>query len=64
MKKRARAVVSTVVFSLLALNGSHAFGQPVRTEKQISLELARDAAMSAIEQCREQGFRVSVVVLD
>ncbi|BAS57882.1 hypothetical protein NIES2135_27420 [Leptolyngbya boryana NIES-2135] len=64
MQKRTRAVVSTVVFSLLAVNGTHAFGQSVRNEKQISLELASEAAMSAIAQCREQGFRVSAVVLD
>jgi len=32
--------------------------------KQISLELARDIAMDAVEACRKDGFNVSVVVLD
>lgn len=64
MQKRARAVVSTIVFSLLAIHGTRTFAQAVRNEKQTSLELANEAAMSAIAQCREQGFRVSAVVLD
>lgn len=32
--------------------------------KQISLELARDIAMGAIEDCRQHGYNVSAVVLD
>ncbi len=32
--------------------------------KQISLELARDIAMGAVEACRKDGCNVSVVVLD
>ena len=32
--------------------------------KQISLELARDIAMSSVEACRLQGYNVSAVVLD
>ncbi len=35
--------------------------QPV---KQISLELARDIAMDAVEACRGDGYSVSAVVLD
>jgi uncharacterized protein GlcG (DUF336 family) len=34
---------------------------PVR---QISLELARDIAMTAVEACRKDGYNVSAVVLD
>lgn len=34
---------------------------PVR---QISLELARDIAMGAVEACRKDGYNVSAVVLD
>lgn len=64
MQKRGRAVVSTIVFSLLAINGTRTFAQAVQNEKQIALELANEAARSAIAQCREQGFRVSAVVLD
>lgn len=32
--------------------------------KQISLELARDIAMGAIDACRRDGYNVSAVVLD
>ena len=32
--------------------------------KQISLELARDIAMDAVETCRKDGYTVSAVVLD
>lgn len=32
--------------------------------KQISLELARDIAMKAVEACRASGYNVSAVVLD
>src|SRR5512139_4060814 len=32
--------------------------------KQISLELARDIAMGALEACRKDGYTISAVVLD
>ncbi len=32
--------------------------------KQISLELARDIAMKAVEACRRSGYNISAVVLD
>ncbi len=32
--------------------------------KQISLELARDIAMKAVETCRASGYNISAVVLD
>ncbi len=38
--------------------------QQVLAEKQVSLLLARDIAMAAIEQCRKDGFRVVVTVVD
>lgn len=64
MKKCARVVVSTAIFSLLVLSGINALGQKVLNEKQISLELADEAATAAVKQCRQDGFRVTVVVLD
>ena len=36
----------------------------VLSVKQISLELARDVAMDAVEACRKEGYNVSAVVLD
>jgi len=57
-------------FVLLALSlapaSPHALAaQPdVLPVKQISLELARDIAMDAVETCRKDGYTVSAVVLD
>ena len=36
----------------------------VLTEKQISQDLARDIAIAAIEQCRKDGYQVTVAVVD
>lgn len=53
---------------LLALSAialpAHAAQSDVLPVKQISLELARDIAMSSIETCRQNGYNVSAVVLD
>jgi uncharacterized protein GlcG (DUF336 family) len=50
---------------LLAASMNAAAAQPdVLPVKQISLELARDIAMSAVEACRHNGYNVSAVVLD
>jgi len=50
----------------LCLFGTSAFAaQPDFVPvKQISLELARDIAMKAVEACRASGYNVSAVVLD
>ncbi|MGA7179671.1 MAG: heme-binding protein [Thiobacillaceae bacterium] len=50
----------------LCLIGASAFAaQPdIVPVKQISLELARDIAMRAVEACRASGYNVSAVVLD
>jgi uncharacterized protein GlcG (DUF336 family) len=50
----------------LCLVGTSAFAaQPdFIPVKQISLELARDIAMKAVEACRASGYNVSAVVLD
>src|SRR3569832_2800065 len=49
----------------IALAFPAAAAQPdVLPVKQISLELARDIAMGAVEACRGQGYNVSAVVLD
>src|SRR5918912_970122 len=43
---------------------SPAIAQQVLSEKQISLPLAHDIAMTAVEECRKGGFRVAAVVVD
>jgi len=44
----------------------HACTRPidVATEKQLPLALALEAAQGALDQCRKDGFRVSVTVLN
>lgn len=51
-----------------ALSAVSCFGQaqpegPV-TEKNVSLSVAAEAALAAVEKCRADGFRVTAVVLD
>jgi uncharacterized protein GlcG (DUF336 family) len=41
-----------------------ALAEGVIMEKQISLPLAQEAAMSAIKQCRKDGYKVAVTVVD
>src|SRR5512143_648117 len=51
--------------TLLAISLPALAARPdVQPVKQISLELARDIAMDAIETCRKDGYTVSAVVLD
>lgn len=44
--------------------GSALAQSSVLAERQISLSLASEAAMAAVDQCRADGFRVTVVILD
>ncbi len=58
MKTLLTSLMLTVSLPVLA-------GQPdLLSVKQIGLELARDIAMAAVEDCRKQGYNVSAVVLD
>lgn len=47
-----------------ALAGTCAQAQPVRTERNISLELASQLASDAMAACAGNGFNVSVAVVD
>lgn len=64
MRTCAKEVSGVMVFSFLVMSSVNALCQKVMTEKQISLELANEAAMAGMRQCRQDGFRVSVVVFD
>lgn len=64
MKRQTRARLNLTIILLLILSGMNASAQKVLTEKQISLDIATEAATTAMKQCRQDGFRVSVVVLD
>jgi uncharacterized protein GlcG (DUF336 family) len=53
-----------VLVAALALVPASAGAQTVLTERTISFAAAHDAAMAALEQCRKNGYRVTVTVLD
>ena len=48
----------------IAISATPALAQTVLNERQISLGLAREAANAAINQCRKDGYQVSVTVVD
>ena len=52
------------VVSVFALIGTAALAQGVRTEKNMSLALANEAAAAAVEACGAKGYLVSVAVVD
>lgn len=58
--------MKTILKSLLILVAIPAYAtQPdILPVKQIGLELARDIAMAAVEDCRKHGYNISAVVLD
>jgi uncharacterized protein GlcG (DUF336 family) len=53
-----------VCMALAQFAGHAAHAQVVITERNISLNAAYEAASGAMEQCRKDGFRVTVTVLD
>ncbi|MBI2771985.1 MAG: heme-binding protein [Burkholderiales bacterium] len=55
---------STAVSAALLLSLSVAQAQGVRTEKNISLELAMQIATAAITSCTAGGYQVAVTVVD
>lgn len=65
MVKNLNYVTSLCVGALLAAGSSaQAAPEGVLNERQISLSLAEEAAEAAIMQCRGDGFRVTVTVVD
>jgi uncharacterized protein GlcG (DUF336 family) len=59
--KRIDRIVA-VIFAVAC--GSMAHAQGVVIHKDLSLTLARTIADGALEECKKQGFRTAVVVLD
>ena len=51
-------------FVLLAAASSTMFAQGLITQKALSIDLAEVIARGALEQCRADGFHVSVTVID
>src|SRR5262245_66608318 len=57
-----RRINFAVLFSLL-LPGA-AVAQAVVTERTISVDAAREAAVAALESCRKEGYNVTVTVVN
>lgn len=64
MNHSVKSVVSAVAaLSLWALS-SQVSAQDFPTQKVLPLELSTQAAMAAIKKCHDDGFRVSVAIVD
>ncbi|MBS0425448.1 MAG: heme-binding protein [Proteobacteria bacterium] len=64
MNNTYKSVAAAVTaLSLWALSG-HVVAQDFPTQKVLPLELSTQAAMAAIKKCHDDGFRVSVAIVD
>ena len=64
MNHSRKSVISAVAaLSLWALS-SHVSAQDFQTQKVLPLELSTQAAMAAIKKCHDDGFKVSVAIVD
>lgn len=59
-----RIIISILIVTCLALISGTAMAQGVRTEKNITLALANEAASSAVEACLAKGWFVTAAVVD
>ena len=60
---RNRLAIAVSAVSLWALS-SHVFAQDFPMQKVLPLELSTQAAMAAIKKCHDDGFKVSVAIVD
>ncbi len=58
-----RFFLATTVFAA-AFATTRASAQGLVTQKALSAQMAQEAAQGALDKCREQGYRVSVTVVD
>lgn len=54
----------TLLTAVLALGSSAAIAQELNTQKTLSLDVALAIAHGALDQCRADGFRVTVTIVD
>ncbi len=64
MDKKSWNLANLMFAVSIAISAAPALAQTVLNERQISLGLAREAANAAINQCRKDGYQVSVTVVD
>ena len=60
---RKLVAAAVAALSLWALSG-HVAAQDFPTQKALPLELSTQAAMAAIKKCHDDGFKVSVAIVD
>lgn len=60
---RKSVAAAVTALSLWALSG-HVSAQNFPTQKVLPLELSTQAAMAAIKKCHDDGFKVSVAIVD
>ena len=63
MKRLRILVISGVVLSALILSNP-VWAQVIPAQKGLTLDLATKAAMAAVQQCLDNGFKVSVAIVD
>ena len=54
----------TLLAAAVALGSAAAFAQELNTQKTLSLDVALAIAHGALDQCRADGFRVTVTIVD
>jgi uncharacterized protein GlcG (DUF336 family) len=59
-----RTGLTAILAGAALMFASAASSQGVVTTKQLSADVANGIAMAALEQCRKDGFRVSVAIVD
>lgn len=64
MRLSGRAVPAVVLAATVAMIQGVAGAQALVTERTISATAAQEAARVALDQCRKEGHRVTVTVLD
>jgi uncharacterized protein GlcG (DUF336 family) len=64
MRRTARFQASAALLLALAAPAANADNDAVVTYKSLSPEVALEAAQAALKQCRDNGFQVSVAVVD
>lgn len=64
MKKQLLSLVVAASVGLLNMGSAQAEAPPVVNIKRLSMEMAQQIAVAAIEQCRKEGVQVAVTVVD
>lgn len=64
MTKRLRVFVISILVLLVSVLSNPLWAQASPAQRGLTLELATKAAMAAVQQCLDNGFKVSVAIVD